>query len=543
MIFNRSLGVSPVHKQQYFMHTKETISPIWVSAFRAVFVRPLAGFKQKICVACIWSSCLLHLRHRYFLTRDNKLRLRYVASAFCLLAASMLFAVGATHQRTQNYALAEAPHLTLAKIEPSAGASVDVAIDPYPLAQTQKSLTNLLDSSRYGQFSLASAATHDVPKPKSEKVMIEAGDALGAVLQDRGVGAEDTTKAIKALSTHFNPRRIKAGQEVAMQFTPTMDGDYRFERMKIEMDPVKAVVVERAGDDFTAKLYEKKLEKVSYAKAADIEVSVFGSAAKANIPDAVTDNVIKIYSWDVDFQRDIQPGDRVEVMYDSFQTADGYVAKTGNIRYAKLIVGGVERPIYRYEMEDGRVDYFGPDGISIRRTLMKTPVEGARLSSGFGMRRHPVLGYNKMHKGLDFAAPTGTPIFAAGDGVVEKAGRFSSYGNYILIRHNGSLKTAYAHLHKFKSGLRAGMRVRQGEVIGYVGSTGRSTGPHLHYEVIHKGVQVNPRSVNLPTGEELTGAELKAFKEHVRAIDREYRKLSGDLEYAQKERPESERYN
>ena len=173
-------------------------------------------------------------------------------------------------------------------------------------------------------------------------------------------------------------------------------------------------------------------------------------------------------------------------------------------------------------MKDGRIDYFGPDGISIKRTLMKTPINGARMSSGYGKRKHPVLGYTKMHKGVDFAARTGTPIFAAGDGVIEKAGWFSSYGKYIRIRHNSQLKTAYAHMSKIRSNVKPGTRVTQGQVIGYVGTTGRSTGPHLHYEVIKNGRQVNPRSVNLPTGEELTGEEKAKFKTVVSDFRRKY---------------------
>jgi len=200
--------------------------------------------------------------------------------------------------------------------------------------------------------------------------------------------------------------------------------------------------------------------------------------------------------------------------------------------FANIKTNGREKPIYRFEMDNGRVDYFGPDGTSIRKTLMKTPIDGARISSGFGYRRHPVLGYNKLHKGMDFAASTGTPIYAAGDGTVTYAARKGSYGNYISIRHNSKLGTAYAHLNKFKKGIRKGSVVKQGDVIGYVGTTGRSTGPHLHYEVLVNGVQVNPRSVKLPTGETLSGSELARFKSMVRSVDQEYASLTKGLKYA-----------
>jgi len=176
-------------------------------------------------------------------------------------------------------------------------------------------------------------------------------------------------------------------------------------------------------------------------------------------------------------------------------------------------------PLYRFEGANGDVEYFDQTGQSVKKPLMKTPIDGARITSKFGFRRHPVLGYNKMHKGIDFGAPRGTPIYAAGDGVVQKAGKFSSYGNYVRIKHRAGLETAYAHLNGFKAGVKAGSRVKQGQVIGYVGTTGRSTGPHLHYEIMMNGKQVNPASVKLAGGRSLSGKELKAFKSNVSKLD------------------------
>lgn len=280
-------------------------------------------------------------------------------------------------------------------------------------------------------------------------------------------------------------------------------------------------------------LNEKELFPKLYARKTRIETSLYGSAARANIPSAVIAEMIRIYSWNIDFQRDIRSGDKIEVLYEAFETEDGEFARYGNVLFASLNVGNRDYPIYRFEMDDGRVDYFEPDGISIRKTLMKTPVDGARISSGFGMRKHPVMGYSKMHKGMDFAAPTGTPIYAAGDGVVERAGRNGSFGNYVRIRHNSKLKTAYAHLHRIKSSVSKGSRVRQGQIIGYVGTTGRSTGPHLHYEVLLNGEQVNPRSVNLPTGEQLAGQQLKRFKLQQGQTHQQYVSLGQGLKFAQ----------
>jgi murein DD-endopeptidase MepM/ murein hydrolase activator NlpD len=482
----------------------------------------------------LWLAKTLHIRQRYLFTKENKLRLRYVASAFCLLAATSIFAITLSQNSTPVHANTYAS-LTIIENEKGTGFS---AFD-----HAQKSVTELLDTSRYGQLTLASATAHAIPQPKNEMVKIKSGDALGVVLQNRGVGASETNKVIKAMAEFYDPRSIRVGQEIAMNFQPTEEGGYAFNRMQIEIDPIKAVIVERQGEDYIASLREKAVEKVTHAKTAEVINSVFGSAAKAGIPKGVVADFIRTYSWSTDFQRDIRSGDKIEVFYDSYETADGYVAKSGDIHYAKLTVGGVERPIYRFKMDDGRVDYFGPDGISIKRTLMKTPIDGARMSSGFGYRKHPVLGYKKAHKGVDFAAPRGTPIYAAGDGVVERASRFGSYGNYIRIRHNNKLKTAYAHLNKIKSGVRPGARVTQGEVIGYVGTTGRSTGPHLHYEVLVHDKQVNPRSVDLPTGEELTGSQLARFKGMVREMDRDFSNRLKGMKYADGSEAESKRYN
>jgi murein DD-endopeptidase MepM/ murein hydrolase activator NlpD len=178
--------------------------------------------------------------------------------------------------------------------------------------------------------------------------------------------------------------------------------------------------------------------------------------------------------------------------------------------------------LYRYKTRDGTVDYFNRQGESIRKALLRTPIDGARVSSKFGMRRHPILGFSKMHAGMDFAAPTGTPIYAAGNGVVEEIGQKNGFGNYIRIKHNQQIATAYAHLSKFGGDMRRGGRVQQGDIIGYVGTTGRSTGPHLHYEVLRGGRQINPMSIELPTGVALEGHELAAFKHHVEETDRQF---------------------
>jgi murein DD-endopeptidase MepM/ murein hydrolase activator NlpD len=200
------------------------------------------------------------------------------------------------------------------------------------------------------------------------------------------------------------------------------------------------------------------------------------------------------------------------MVFERWRDDEGRTVRTGDLRFVSLDARGKEKAFYRFTAPGGKdADWYGPDGKSARRSLMKTPINGARLSSGFGVRRHPILGYSKMHKGTDFAAPTGTPIMAAGDGVIAKAGVMGGYGNYIRIKHSDGYDTAYAHMSRFTKGMRGGARVRQGQVIGYVGSTGRSTGPHLHYEVLFRGQHINPMSLRVPTGRNLSGKALDSF--------------------------------
>ncbi len=454
------------------------------------------------------SAKLLMLKDRYLYTKQGHMRLRYLVLpiALILVGVPMLAtSVMALHSNAPVYD---------------------------KTSNDQEGIAGMLDGSLYGQLSLVSAMTRSALRPTDKIVTVEPGDALGAIMEEAGIGHSEANKVVESMKETFDPRDLKAGQDVHMHFTPseTQEGNLEFARLKIPLSPIKTVVVEKDEEGYATSLDEKEVKRVVRAERAQIEVSLYGSAAKAGIPVPVVANAIRIYSWNVDFQRDIRQGDTIEIMYESFETEDGHVAETGNILYANLTLNDKPIPLYRFDMQDGRTDYFGPNGLSIKRTLMKTPIDGARMSSGYGMRRHPILGYNKMHKGVDFAAPTGTPIYAAGDGVVEKVGWVSGYGKYIRIRHNSSLKTAYAHMSKNK--VKTGQRVKQGEVIAYVGSTGRSTGPHLHYEVHLNGRQVNPRSVNLPTGEELQGADMKKFKSHMRSIDQRYASLTQGQKFA-----------
>ncbi len=458
----------------------------------------------------------LRLRSRHVLTRHNNLRLRYVAGVSTFMITAIL-------SFTLTSGVSGFSAHKFASIAPAVGHNIDAA--------------NFINGGLHSDFENASIISHKVLEelPLDREVIIQSGDVLSLVMENHGIGNSDASVIIKAMKPHYDPSRIKVGQKIDLHFDEQGD-QQTFREMKMKLNPIKTLVVARAGDDFRATLYEKDVKKVVKAKSAQVKVSLAGSAAQAGIPKSVVAKAINIFSSKIDFQRDIRPNDTLEVMYESYETDSGYVSKTGNILYTKLKLGSKrELSLYRFKTADGRVDYFQPNGRSIKHTLMKTPIKGARMSSGFGKRRHPVLGYTKMHKGVDFAASTGTPIFASGDGVVEKAGWFSSYGKYIRIRHNSKLKTAYAHMSKINSKVKSGKRVKQGQIIGYVGTTGRSTGPHLHYEVIHNGRQVNPRSVNLPIGEELEGKQLANFKATVNRLRRQYASTLDNTKVASRE--------
>ncbi len=369
-----------------------------------------------------------------------------------------------------------------------------------------------------------------VPTTYSRVIEVGKGDTLAVLLDRAGVPRRDAHNAVVALSDHFNPRRIRRGQDVELTFQsapPSLDADAPtkdlFVGMKIEPDYKTEVHVFR--DDagaFASEEREKELRRASARAEATIENSLYVAGRGVDVPPVVIARMIRLLSWDVDFQRDIRTGDTFEVMYERVFDDRGELVYNGNVQFVSLTLSGKKITVYRYTMPDGTVDYFSAEGKASRKALMRTPIDGARLSSTFGMRKHPILGYSKMHRGVDFAAPTGTPIYAAGNGTVAYAGRKGSFGNYIKIRHNGTYETAYAHLNGFARGVRTGKRVEQGQVIGYVGTTGRSTGPHLHYEVHRGGRQVNPLRIDMPSGRTLKGAELQAFLTFRDTVDRRF---------------------
>lgn len=338
---------------------------------------------------------------------------------------------------------------------------------------------------------------------------IKSGQGLMDALLDNGADRSDSFNAINALSDHFNVRRIQVGQKLDTEYAP----NGILTSLSLQKDFDNMVIVERNGDQYQGRIEELPSQIITRHSSGIIDDSLFLAAQKQGLPQAIIVELIRIFSYDVDFQREIRKGDQFEIFYERKISEDGRRVQEGEILYARLNIKGEDIHLYRH-VPEGKdfAEYFHEDGQSSKKALMKTPIEGARLSSSYGRRKHPVLGYTRMHKGVDFSAPTGTPIMAAGDGVVERASWFGSFGNYVRIRHNGSYKTIYAHMSKYGRGIKKGVRVRQGQIIGYVGATGRVTGRHLHYEVYKDGTQVNPLSLKMPSGIKLTGAPFKQFE-------------------------------
>lgn len=365
--------------------------------------------------------------------------------------------------------------------------------------------------------------------PHEARIVLAKGETFVDALYRAGVRAEDRNQAANAFGQLYNMRKLRPGQEFALTIAEPNRTLFQAIAEKapppayllsldFRVDPERRIVLAKAGDGgFTAAELATPVTTRFAAIEGRIDGSLYISAKRQGAPDEVIAGLAQMFAYDVDFQREIFGGDEFEAIFEVRFDETGKMVGGGDILFGRLKWRGrqKEKGYYRFETADGggKGDYFDASGESARRLLMKTPIDGARLSSGFGTRKHPILGYQKAHKGVDFAAARGTPIMAAGDGVIERAGPYGSFGNYVRIRHAQGYKTAYAHMNSIKKGVRTGVRVRQGDVIGYVGTTGRSTGPHLHYEVHLKDTPVNPQSLKIATGVNLGGKDLARFRE------------------------------
>jgi murein DD-endopeptidase MepM/ murein hydrolase activator NlpD len=374
------------------------------------------------------------------------------------------------------------------------------------------------------------------PRSSSETrtLQFKTGDTIMEVLEDAGVSKEDATAVVDALRPLHSPRNIRVGQTFEATFGPGPGsigprtvaytaGDASSERKLLSLSFSPSIenqitVKLTPPQGYLAETVQRKFNERHQRAAAKIDSSLYLAAMRAGIPANVVVDLIRMFSYEVDFQRDVQPGDEFEVIFSRFYGEDGKVAKTGDILQASMTLSGKKHALYRFE-SNGEEEYFDETGQSARSMLMKTPVDGARISSRFGRRFHPVLGYTRMHKGIDFAVPTGTPVMAAGSGVVTHASYTRGFGNLVIVSHSNGYSTAYGHLSRFASGVKKGARVRQGQIVAYSGSTGISTGPHLHYEVRMNGNQVNPTNIKMANGRTLTGQERRTFLNERTRID------------------------
>ena len=348
------------------------------------------------------------------------------------------------------------------------------------------------------------------PKYKKVKHKIRNGETFDKILENYSIKKEEINKIKKSLNKKVNLNRLSTKQTI--QFTLDKTND-KIDEFIYQISNTQKIFLKRniKNDIFDQKLLSVKLNKEIIYKENIITDSLYKSASKRKIPANTIVDFARIYGFQVDFQRDIRKKDKFQIMYEVFLNEKGETLETGEILFANLKLSGQDNSLYYFDKE-GSEGHYDKNGKSVKKALMKTPINGARLSSPFGMRKHPIDGFNKMHRGTDFAAPMGTPIMASGDGVIKKAGWCGGGGNCVKIRHNSTYQTVYAHMSKFARGIKTGVRVKQGQTIGYVGSTGKSTGPHLHYEVIVNGKKVNSQKLKLPSGKILKGNNRKLFE-------------------------------
>lgn len=355
---------------------------------------------------------------------------------------------------------------------------------------------------------------------QSREIEIARGESLALALSRAGIAWSDINPAVAGVNEVFNPRRMRPGEPVRIYYEQ-VGADVRLTGFAFRSDPGEAVTVSRLRDGrFTAREVAMPLRFEMARLTAKVDGSIYQAAIENGATEREVAGLSEAFAYDVDFQREVRPGDEFEMVFGRYADDQGRTVKTGDLLFVSMRTRSGVKSYYRFQGPgDSEPNWYDASGRSSRKFLMRTPVNGARLSSGYGMRRHPILGYSRMHKGIDFAAGAGTPVMAAGDGVVRRASTYGGYGNYIRVSHADGYETAYAHLSRYARGIRPGVRVRQGQIIGYVGSTGRSTGPHLHYEVMQRGRQVNPLSLKARTGRNLSGESLRVFEAAKREID------------------------
>ena len=349
------------------------------------------------------------------------------------------------------------------------------------------------------------------PRYKNINHKISKGETFDKILNSYSITVNEIIKIKEELNSDYNLNNLKTNFEIKLTIDETNN-----KKIIFFMFPVSRTEKVQLTRNLETNLFERKtivtnLNKRIIFREAKILKSLYNTAIDLKIQPNIIIEFARIYGFQVDFQRDIRKNDNFQIMYEVFEDDNGKIFETGNIVFANLKLGGVNNRLYYFDKKNSE-GHYDENGKSVKKALMKTPINGARLSSAFGMRKHPIDGFNKMHKGTDFAAPMNTPVMASGDGVITRARWCGGGGNCIKIKHNSTYQTVYAHLKKFALGIREGLRVKQGQIIGYVGSTGNSTGPHLHYEVIENGKKINSQKLKLPSGKILKGNERKLFE-------------------------------
>ncbi|WP_435163184.1 peptidoglycan DD-metalloendopeptidase family protein [Candidatus Pelagibacter bacterium nBUS_25] len=382
------------------------------------------------------------------------------------------------------------------------------------LSNHQKSLSknqyNNFINNIYFKKTLNEIINNLEPKYKKFNHKIKSGETFDKILNDYSIEKEEISAIKESLLKKFNINKLNTNQKIQIILDQTNN---KIKEFIFQISNTEKIYLSKNSDElkFNEKILTVKLDKKIIYKENTILQSLYKAATDKNIPPNTIIEFARIYGFQVDFQRDIRKEDIFQIMYEVFVDENNKIVESGEILFANLKLSGQDNSLYYFDKENAE-GHYDKNGKSVQKALMKTPINGARLSSSFGMRKHPIDGFNKMHRGTDFAAPKGTPIMASGNGIIKKAGWCGGGGNCVKIRHNSTYETIYAHMSKFARGIKKGIRVKQGQTIGYVGSTGKSTGPHLHYEVIVNGKKVNSQKLKLPSGKVLKGKNRKLFE-------------------------------
>ena len=382
------------------------------------------------------------------------------------------------------------------------------------LSNHQKKLSknqhnNIIDNI-YFKKTLNEIVNNLEPRYKKYNHKIKSGETFDKILNSYSINKEEINAIKESLSKKVNINKLNTNQKIQIILDKTNN---KIKEFVFQISNTEKIYLSKNSEDleFDEKILSIKLDKKIIYKENIILQSLYKAATDQNIPPNTIIEFARIYGFQVDFQRDIRKEDKFQIMYEVFIDENKKIIETGEILFANLKLSGQDNSLYYFDKENLE-GHYDKNGKSVQKALMKSPINGARLSSSFGMRKHPIDGYNKMHRGTDFAAPKGTPIMASGNGIVKKAGWCGGGGNCVKIRHNSTYETVYAHMSKFARGIKNGVRVKQGQTIGYVGSTGKSTGPHLHYEVIVNGKKVNSQKLKLPSGKVLKGKDREYFE-------------------------------